>query len=355
MKDFLELTVTEVVPETKEAKSYVLENVDGTPVEYEAGQFLTLVLEYNGHEVRRSYSMGSAPGIDDRLFITVKRKENGEISRHLLEHLKPGDIIRAVAPSGRFTVQTHVSAERHFFFLAAGSGIVPVFSLIKSLLKGEPRSHITLLYQNHDETTIIYHRELQLLEEQYPEQFTRIDLLSHPLLHELPARRLNNGLLEHLVGIHEPRPFRHKKEKPATLFYTCGPPAFMRMVQFTLRVMGVEEEQMFKEHFTIPVLPPPALVIDPQPKKVQLYHNGKEYEYSVTYPTSILQAALDLNIELPYSCKGGRCATCTARCISGEVKMSNNEVLTERDLENGLVLTCVGFAATDLRLEFGNM
>ena len=351
MMDFLELIVKEVVPETKEAKTYVLENVNGDPFDYEAGQFLTLVLEFNGHEVRRSYSMGSAPGIDDRLYITVKRKENGEISRHLLEHLKPGDIIRAVPPSGRFTIQVDPTAERHFFFLAAGSGIVPVFSLIKSLLKAEPRSHITLLYQNHDETTIIYHRELQLLEEQYPHQFTRIDLLSHPLLHDLPARRLNNGLLEHLVGIHEPRPFRHKEQQPATLFYTCGPPSFMRMVQFTLRVMGYAEDQLFKEHFTIPVLPPPALVIDPQPKKVQLRYDGKDYEYSVTYPTSILQAALDLNIELPYSCKGGRCATCTARCVSGEVKMSNNEVLTEKDLEKGLVLTCVGFAASDVRLE----
>lgn len=355
MKDFLELVVKEVVPETREAKSFVLENVDGTAFDYEAGQFLTLVLDYNGHEVRRSYSMGSAPGTDDRLYITVKRKENGEISRHLLDHLKPGDIIRAVPPSGRFTIRTAASEERHFFFLAAGSGIVPIFSLIKSLLKAEPRSHITLLYQNHDETTIIYHRELQLLEEQYPEQLTRIDLLSHPLLHDLPARRLNNGLLEHLVNIHEPRPFIHKKQKPATLFYTCGPPSFMRMVQFTLRVMGFDEEQLFKEHFTIPVLPAPALVIDPLPKKVQLHYNGKEYEYNVSYPTSILQGALDLNIELPFSCKAGRCATCTARCISGEVKMSNNEVLTEKDLEKGLILTCVGFAVTDLRLEFGSL
>lgn len=350
--DFLELIVKEVVPETKEAKSYVLENVDGSPVVYAAGQFLTLIIDFNGHEVRRSYSMGSAPEIDHRLFITVKRKENGEISRHILEHWKPGTKIKVVPPSGRFTIETNAVNERHLFFLAAGSGIVPVFSLIKSVLHAEPLTHITLLYQNHDETSIIYHRELKTLEEQHPQQFTRIDLLSHPLLHEMPSRRLNNGLLEILVSDHEPRPFRHKKQKPPTLFYTCGPPAFMRMVQFTLRVMGYEEDQIFKEHFTIPVLPPPALVIDPQPQQVQLRYNGNDYQFEVTYPTSILQAALDLHIELPYSCKAGRCATCTAKCLSGEVKMSNNEVLTEKDLEKGLVLTCVGFAATDVTIEF---
>lgn len=353
--EFLELIVKEVVPETKEASSYVLENPDGSPIAYEAGQFLTIVVEFNGHEVRRSYSMGSAPGIDERLFITVKRKENGEISRHILEHWEAGTRVKVVPPSGRFTIETDPLQARHIFFLTAGSGIVPVFSLIKTVLVKEPRTHVTMLYQNHDETTIIYHRELQLLEERYPQQFTRIDLLSHPLLHELPSRRLNNGLLEQLVGYHEPGPFRDRKEKPPTLFYTCGPPAFMRMVQFTLRVMGYAEEQLFKEHFTIPVLPPPALIIDPQPRKVQLLFNNKEYEYEVTYPTSILQAALDLNIELPYSCKAGRCATCTAKCLSGEVKMTNNEVLTEKDMEKGLVLTCVGYAATDVKLEFGGI
>lgn len=353
--DFLELIVKEVVPETKEAKSYVLENVDGSPVDYAAGQFLTLIVDFNGHEVRRSYSMGSAPGIDDRVFITVKRKENGEISRYILEHWKEGTRVRAVPPSGRFTIVTNAAKERHLFFLAAGSGIVPVFSLIKSVLRTEPLTHITLLYQNHDETSIIYHRELKTLEELHPQQFTRIDLLSHPLLHELPSRRLNNGLLEILVNDHEPRPFRNKRQKPPTLFYTCGPPAFMRMVQFTLRVMGYEEDQIFKEHFTIPVLPPPALVINPQPQQVQLRYNGRDYQFEVTYPTSILQAALDLHIELPYSCKAGRCATCTAKCLSGEVKMSNNEVLTEKDIEKGLVLTCVGFAATAVKLEFGDL
>lgn len=353
--EFLDLIVKEIVPETREAKSFVLESVNGGPIAYEPGQFLTLLIEFNGHEVRRSYSMGSTPGIDERMFITVKRKENGEISRHILEHWQIGTSVKAVPPSGRFTIETRPELQRHIFFLTAGSGIVPVFSLLKSVLASEPLTHITMLYQNHDETTIIYHRELQLLEADYPQQFTRIDLLSHPLLHDLPSRRLNNGLLEQLVGYHEPRPFKHQQNKPPTLFYTCGPPAFMRMVQFTLRVMGYDEEQLFREHFTIPVLPPPALVIDPAPRKVELSFNGKAYEFNVSYPTSILQAALDLNIELPYSCKAGRCATCTARCVSGDVKMTNNEVLTDKDLERGLVLTCVGYAATDVKLEFGNL
>ncbi|NML21549.1 iron-sulfur cluster-binding domain-containing protein [Pseudoflavitalea sp. G-6-1-2] len=350
--ELLDLIVTEVIPETREANTYVLQCADGTPVPYEAGQFLTLLIPFNGHEVRRSYSMGSAPGVDVRLYITVKRKENGEISRYILEHWQVGTKVRSLAPSGRFTVETNPKQSRHYFFLSAGSGIVPVFSLIKKILTEEPASHVTMLYQNHDETTIIYHRELEALEKKHATQFTRVDLLSHPMLHEMPSRRMNNGLLEQLVGAHEPKPFQHRNEKPPTLFYTCGPPSFMRMVQFTLRVMGYAEEQLFREHFTIPVLPPPTLVIDPSPKKVQLTYNNKQYEYEVTYPTTILQAALNLHIELPYSCKAGRCATCTAKCKSGEVKMSNNEVLTDKDLGQGLILTCVGFAATDVSIEF---
>lgn len=349
--ELLDLTVTEIIPETREANTYVLQCANGMPVPYEAGQFLTLLIPFNGHEVRRSYSMGSAPGIDATLYITVKRKENGEISRHILEHWQVGTKVSSLAPSGRFTVETNPNQSRHYFFLAAGSGIVPVFSLIKKILAEEPASHVTMLYQNHDETSIIYHHALEVLKEKYAARFTRVDLLSHPMLHEISPRRMNNGLLEQLVGYHEPRPFEQLDEKPPTLFYTCGPPAFMRMVQFTLRVMGYAEEQLFKEHFTIPVLPPPALVIDPGPKKVHLTYNHQQYEYEVTYPTTILQAALNLHIELPYSCKAGRCATCTAKCKNGEVKMSNNEVLTDKDLAQGLVLTCVGFAATDVSIE----
>ncbi len=343
--DLLQWKVIRVILEAQQTISYVLEEISGQPVIYEAGQFLTFLFDYHGQEIRRSYSLGSTPGIDAQPFITVKKKENGAISRHILEHWTVGTLISSLPPSGRFTLGTDAAHNRQVFFIAAGSGIVPVFALLKKLLRDEPHSQVTLLYQNHDENNIIYHSAIQQLEEQYPARFTRIDLLSHPILHDLPHQRLNNGLFELIIG---------KNQHPGagnTIYYTCGPASFMRMVQFTLRVMGVEEEYIRKENFTVETVPPPAFTIDTAPRRVQVRQGERLYEFTVTYPTTILQAALDLHIKLPYSCKGGRCSACTARCLRGTVKMNMNEVLTEQDLQSGLVLTCVGYAETDLILE----
>lgn len=343
--DLLQWKVIRVIPEAKDTISYVLEETSGQPVVYEAGQFLTFLFDDHGQEIRRSYSLGSTPGIDAQVFITVKKKENGAISRFILEHWTTGTLINSLPPSGRFTLATDPAHNRQVFFIAAGSGIVPVFALLKKLMQDEPHSQAVLLYQNHDENNIIYHEVLQQLKEQYSQRLTRIDLLSHPILHHLFHQRLNNGLFELIVK---------EKLKPGsqpTHYYTCGPASFMRMVQFTLRVMGVEEESIHKENFTVDTLPPPAFSIDAAPRKVQVRQGERLHEFTVSYPTTILTAALDHNIKLPYSCRGGRCSACTARCLSGTVKMNMNEVLTEKDLRDGLVLTCVGYAVTDLVLE----
>lgn len=126
----------------------------------------------------------------------------------------------------------------------------------------------------------------------------------------------------------------------------------MRMAQFTLKWMGFEDEQIKKENFTVEFVPPPPLLVDISAKKILIHYQKETFKINATYPVSILQAALDHDIQLPYSCRSGRCSSCVAKCIKGKVKMSNNEVLTEKDLENGLVLTCVGYAETDVELEF---
>jgi ring-1,2-phenylacetyl-CoA epoxidase subunit PaaE len=140
-----------------------------------------------------------------------------------------------------------------------------------------------------------------------------------------------------------------EKEK---YFYLCGPVSFMRMAQFTLKWMGYDDEHIKKENFTIDFIPPPPLLIDSSPKEITIHFNKQIFRINASYPVSILQAALDRNIQLPYSCRSGRCASCIAKCVHGKIKMSNNEVLTDNDLKKGLVLTCVGYAETDVELEW---
>jgi ring-1,2-phenylacetyl-CoA epoxidase subunit PaaE len=343
--DTLQLKVRDILPEGKDAARIFLESADGYPVVYKAGQFLTFIFRRHGRELRRSYSISSTPGIDERISITVKRIPNGEISRWLLDHLRPGNLLIAAPPAGRFTVETNSQYQRQFFFIAAGSGIVPVYSLLKKILNEETQSRVILVYQNHDESHVIFYEELQQTAKKYPQRFVWINLLSKPMDRNHIPERLTNFLLEKLV-------LAHYDPGISPLFYLCGSPAFMRMAQFTLKLSGFTNEQIRKENFTVEYIPPPPLITDITPKQITIHRNKQTLHIYTAYPTNILQAALNNHIQLPYSCRAGRCSSCVAKCLKGTVKMSINEVLTDKDLEEGLVLTCVGYAETDVELKW---
>ncbi|OQP56971.1 hypothetical protein A3860_10385 [Niastella vici] len=351
--ELLQWKVIQVIRETPDAVTYMLEEATGKPVSWDAGQSLTFLFNQHGHEIRRSYSICTAPGIDKHLGITVKKKENGEISRHILRTWEKGTSVNSLQPAGRFIIDTDPSQQRHIWFIAAGSGITPVLALLKKVLYHEPQSHITLIYQNHDERHIIYHQALQELAKQYAHRFTRIDLLSNPVDPDTKPARLNNWLLEQLVthsaGRAPSAEFRTASHSP--LFYTCGPEPFMRMVQFTLRVLGYNEDQLRKEHFVIETLRKPAFTMPSTAFTVVVHYANETHQFTTAWPNTILQSAQQQGITLPYSCNTGRCATCAAICRKGSVTMSNNEVLTDGDLEGKLILTCTGYAASDLELE----
>lgn len=371
--DTLILNVVGILPEAIDTATIFLERADGLPLDYQAGQFLTFLFDFHGRsasgrELRRSYSLSSAPGVDPIPSITVKRVTNGEASRYLLDHLRVGDQLRSLPPAGRFLLEKRPAATadamagmpgpggRVLFFIAAGSGVVPIFSLLKKALAEEPGTRIVLISQHHDDGSIPFFKKLEELERDNKKRFRWVNLRS------AKDGRLNNWWLEELLGelLLEVPPGGAGKSTASRAdmlpgyshpaFYLCGPPAFMRMAQFTLRVMGFTYSYIRKENFTVEFVPPPPLLTDPSPKKITIRAGGKTYQYEAAWPATILQAGLDRQIPLPYSCKGGRCSTCVARCINGKVKMSINEVLTEKDLQEGLVLTCVGYAETDVEL-----
>lgn len=353
------LKVKGILPEAKETITLLLERTDGAPLNYKAGQFLTLILPINGRELRRSYSFSSAPGLDPTASITIKRVINGEASRFLQDHLQVGDELQTLPPAGKFTLED-IRGPR-LFFIAAGSGMVPVFSLLKTALSQDQAKQVTVLSQFRDEESILFKKSLEELETRYKPRFRWVNLLSGAVK-KTPGTpgdvsggskrigRLNNWLLEELLG--ELLLIESDGDKQDPYFFLCGPPAFMRMAQFTLRLMGIAGTQIKKENFTVEYVPPPPLLTDTSPKKITLHTANRSYQFEAAWPTTILQAGLDNHIPMPYSCRGGRCSTCVAKCLKGEVKMSINEVLTDKDLLTGLVLPCVGYAATDLELEF---
>jgi ferredoxin-NADP reductase len=307
---------------------------DGHGIQYEPGQYLTLVRLIGDEEVRRSYSITSSPYLDEPLTIGVKRMDNGLFSRWLVDTLQAGDEVQTTGAGGFFIVPADFDEYKQVFFFAAGSGITPIYSLVKTILHRFPGLHVVLVYSNASPGKTIFFRELQLLSNEFRSQFHIEFLFSNDP--DLKRARLNRDLLLELVSRYAITSFENM------LFYSCGPESYMRLCTYVLQEHGVPKENIRKENFvthksSVPVYPP-----DQRDHKAFIHFADKEFIVDVHYPDSILKAAKKQHISLPFSCEAGQCGNCVAICRKGQVWHSNNEVLTDRDLQKGLVLTCVG-------------
>lgn len=333
--------IHQVITETRDTKTFVLQPVDGKNPNYLAGQYLTFLIEHNGHEVRRSYSMSSAPSVDKLPAVTIKRVDNGEISRFWTNDVREGDQVKTLAPAGRFTHSLPQEKQPYdVVLIGAGSGITPLFSLLKETLVTDELAHVTLLYANRSEATTIFFHELEQWKKRFQGRLTVIHIFSQPS-EAWPGfpERLNNYRLEKLIQEvirFEPR---------LASFYLCGPHSLMRTAEITLRFLGFEKSQIRKENFVI--LPPPPIVLHTEPHTATILFYGKSLAIDVPSNTTLLQAALNAGVRLPYSCKGGQCANCAGLHRAGKLHMSINDVLTDADLEQGWILTCTAYPEDD--------
>ena len=329
----LQLRVEAIKWETADTATFFLTEVSGKKVNYKAGKFITLVFTHRDEEIRRSYSLSSSP--DEKLLsITVKRIANGEISRFMLTKIKPGDVLNAVEPAGRFTA-TNFTVQKDIVFFAAGSGVVPIFSQLKYILSRDGQSKLTLFYSSQDRASILFADALNELQTQHPDRLKIIYLLSNE------GKRLNNVNAEQLVNRFI------QFDLNSAEFYLCGPFVYMRMVRLTLLFMGIDNGRIRKENFVLETVPVTAGYINYQPRYVHIKFNHEVHDLMVGENQTILQAALQNNLQLPYSCRAGICSACTAVCTSGRIDMSVNDVLTDLDLSHGLVLTCTGHPVSD--------
>ena len=326
------LTIKKITSETQDFKTFVFE--EGHNIKYEAGQFLTLVHNPGPNEVRRSYSITSSPVLNEPLAVGVKRIPNGFFSRLLVDSAYEGQIIYSSGAGGLFKLPTNIIDFNKIIFFAAGSGITPILSLIKTALYSFPHIHILLVYSNSSKTSAVYHEQLILLETEFKSRFHIHFLFSSSP--NLLRARLNRDLFFEFL-------YEENIDIEKTLFYTCGPVSYMRMVIFLLEEFGVNEKQIRKEDF-VPFNPNPKRNAPPDTGSyfVTIHNADETFHFKVNYPDTILRAAKKLDIVLPYSCENGRCGNCAAKCIKGKVWMSNNEVLTDADQAKGLTLTCVG-------------
>ncbi|WP_245590654.1 flavin reductase family protein [Adhaeribacter aquaticus] len=294
-----------------------------------------MVHQSQQEEIRRSYSIISSPELGELLAVGVKRIENGILSRLLIDRAKVGDQVLTSGAAGFFTLPKNVANYRQVFMLAAGNGITPIFSLLKTLLTLNPTIAIVLIYSNSSLERTMFKEELDNLQASFPERFKIEYLFSNAT--NLSRARLHKDLLKLLIAQYAVAPYAE------ILFYICGPLNYMRMANYALHEVGVPPDNIKRENFNTEK---PIIKAEPPDKGLHqaiIYFKKQQFEVEVQYPGSILKAAKKAGAVLPYSCEAGVCGNCVATCTNGQVWMAYNEVLTDKEVAQGLTLTCVGF------------
>lgn len=346
---YLNLRVREVIKETNDAISIVFDHPADKKISYKPGQFFTLIPTIEGKKVRRAYSVCTSPYTDSHPAVTVKRIEGGLVSNFLNDHLKTGDTLEVMEPMGNFTLEPDASKARHVILLGGGSGITPLMSIAKSTLKQEPNSKVSLIYANRNLESVIFQQELERLQQAYSSSFKVIHVLDQP-----PAGWTGpSGLL---TPANLPELLQQLPQLPAeqTEYFTCGPEGLMICVDTTLHALNIPKEHMHKESFVagkteklaeVPATADPAEAN--KNREVTVILDGEEHKFKVEPDKTILETALDLDIDLPYSCQSGLCTACRGKCLSGKVHMDEDEGLSDSEKEEGYVLLCVGHPKTD--------
>jgi len=346
---YLTLKVQQVRKETNDAVSLVFEEPEGG-LSYQPGQFITLILTIDGKKVRRAYSLCSSPFLGEAPAVTVKRVEGGMMSTYINTMTKVGDEIEVMEPMGHFVTTIGAVQSRHLVLFGGGSGITPLMSIAKSVLFGEPEAQVSLVYCNRDEASVIFRRELDEMAEKYGERFS----VKHVL--EKPSESLAamEGLLttEKVAQIMDDLSF---KGHFAAEFFTCGPAPMMDIVVEGLVKLGVPAESIKRESFTAGETSPEEIIDKSgETLPVKIILDGEEHTFEVAANKTILETGLSLDIDMPYSCQSGLCTACRGKLLSGEVKMDEDDGLSQSEKEEGYVLCCVGHPLTnDVVIEIG--
>ena len=357
MAAFHTLTVADIRRETDDAVSIqfdVPEDLADTFC-FLPGQYLTLRAMVGGKDIRRNYSICSGIN-DDALRVAVKRVPEGKFSCFANDTLKPGDTLAVLPPDGRFTAPVAADHAKRYLMIAAGSGITPILSLAKSYLDAEPGSEVVLIYGNRSAASILFLEELQDLKDRHPTRFSMIHILSRqpreaPLLNGRIDQKKCAALFESAVDVDD-----------MDEVFLCGPEGMVDDARAALAEAGVPEAKVHIELFT-PADGGAAMAIKKARaerartlsaedlavrRKVTIVFDGIESDHGIaTDGPAILDAAMEMRADIPFSCKGGMCCTCRCKVLKGAVAMDVNYALTPEEIKAGFVLACQSHPMTD--------
>ena len=350
MIHFHSLQVKKIQNETEDCVSISFEVPEELKdlFQFKQGQNLTIRKKISGEELRRNYSICTSP-YDNELKVAVKKVAGGFFSTYANEELKEGDFLEVMPPTGEFYTELNPSQQKSYVAFAAGSGITPILSIVKTTLQTEPKSNFTLVYGNRTKASIIFKEELEALKDKFIDRFR----IYHILSREKTDAPVNEGrideekcefLFTRLINI-----------KTIDEFFLCGPEKMIFCIRDILLTNSVSKEHIHFELFTIPgekkkteVKDKPIEDTSGPMASVTVKLDGISFDFDLAYNgQTILNAALELGADLPYACKGGVCTTCKAKLQEGKVEMDTNWGLEQEEVDKGFILTCQSHPLTE--------
>lgn len=359
--DFFPIKIKQKTVETQDTVTLELE----IPAElqdlftYKQGQYLTIKAQLDSHELRRSYSMSSSP-LENRLAITVKKVQGGKVSTWLHDQVQVGDALEVAPPAGRFYHELHPEKRRTYYLFAAGSGITPIISIIKTTLEAEPMSAIFLLYGSRNEENIIFQESLDQLSERYSGQLHVEHILSQPKKESAGGGifglfkksttnwqgkigRINGKVTNAFMDENMP----HGPESDC-VYFICGPGDMADLVKASLIGRGINARQIHTEHFVNATHTPGEFAGGTGGKMAIVHLKGNRIEIPVPEGATILDVLVKAKHDPPYSCTSGACSTCMAKLTSGKVRMDACYALDDDEVKAGYILTCQSHPETDV-------
>ncbi|MDT0675349.1 ferredoxin--NADP reductase [Autumnicola musiva] len=332
MSKFYPLKVKEVIRETPRAVSISFEIPQDLKEEFSfnAGQYITIKTSVENEELRRAYSLCSAPGSGE-FMVTVKEVEGGKFSAIANNKLQAGDVLDVHPPEGKFVLTPEKGINNYAAF-AAGSGITPVLSIIKTVLNEESESRFVLTYGNKSPEDTIFFKELLELQVEHPERLFIEFVYSRSREENAHFGRIEKSTVNYVLK-------NRFKDHSFKSYFLCGPEEMINQVTEILKENGVPDEKVLFELFSSKDTGEVEADLEGQ-TQLTVFVDDEETTFTMEQAHTVLDAALENDLDVPYSCQGGICSSCIARVTEGSAKMRKNQILTDDELEEGLILTC---------------
>ncbi|WP_370226852.1 2Fe-2S iron-sulfur cluster-binding protein [Mesoflavibacter sp.] len=336
MSQFHTLNIKDITRQTDQCVSITFAVPDHLKEDYKfkAGQYITLKTDIEGKEVRRDYSLCTSPS-SGNLTVAVKEVENGTFSKYANQVLKVGDTLDVAQPQGRFTFTPDTSKTRTIAAFAAGSGITPVLSILKTVLEEEPNSKFVLVYGNKTLKDTIFLNDLLDIQNKYSDRLTIQFLYSQSQEKDALFGRIEKSTVNFIVK-------NKYKDVNIDAFYLCGPEGMINTVKDVLAENNIEDSKIFFELFTTTssVSVEDLEEVTDGTTSITVIVDDEEKTFTMSQQQSVLEAALEQDLDAPYSCQGGICSSCLARVKEGKATMRQNNILTDNEVAEGLILTC---------------